>query len=260
MPTKQNSVSSTTPLVDKSSSALMQPDKCPKKDVVKAALESELRDVTSIGVPIHKFMRKYFSKWEYPKASSIFGLIISWEEKDFASYIDEVLTLNDQTKPFLRFFSDGLTTPRQTEKEKDRSRLDFFLYEENKNHMVDPSLAKDINWEQICVIMEHTKSKSKLHKIGIGIEGKKLLQLARYRRTVFSHQHNLQLLHGVLFINFERNIIGSLDPKFSNNQLFITLLNCINDQLESKPTPFTIPKKKDTISGSKVGNSLERRS
>lgn len=42
---------------------------------------------------------------------------------------------------------------------------------------------------------------------------------------------------------FERNIIGSLDPKFSNDLLVVTLLSFINDQLESKPTPFTIREK-----------------
>lgn len=96
----------------------MRPDKCPKKDVVEVALESELRDVTSVGVPIHKFIRKYFPKWEYPKASSTFGSIISWEEKDFASYVDEIFTLKDQTKPSLNFLSDGLTKPQQTKKRK----------------------------------------------------------------------------------------------------------------------------------------------
>lgn len=114
-------------------------------------------------------MRKYFPKWEYPKASSTFGSIISWEEKDFASYVDEIFTLKDQTRPSLHFLSDGLTTPQQTEKEKDRSRPDFFLYEENHSHILDPSLAKDVNWEQIRVMIEHTKSKSTLRKIGIGV-------------------------------------------------------------------------------------------
>lgn len=173
----------------------------PQKDVVEAALESELRDVTSIGVPVDKFMRKYFPKWEYPKASNTLGSIISWEEKDFASYVDGIFTLNDQTKPSLRFLSDGLTTTQRMEKEKDRSRPDFFLYEENDNHLSDPPLAKDVSWEQIRVIMEQTESKAKLHKIDVGVGGKKLLQLARYGRTVFSHQHKLRLLHGVLSVN-----------------------------------------------------------
>lgn len=79
--------------------------------------------------------------------------------------------------------------------------MDFFLYEENGDHMLDLSLAKDVNVEQIGFIMEHTQSKSKLRKISVGVGGKKLPQLTRYGRRVFSHQHNLRLLHGVLFMN-----------------------------------------------------------
>lgn len=137
----------------------MRPDKWPKKDVVEVALESELRDVTSVGVPIHKFIRKYFPKWEYPKASITFGSIISWEEKDFASYVDEIFTLKDQTKLSLNFLSDGLTKPQQTEKEKDRSRPDFFQYEENHSQIGSPSLAKEVNRQQIRVIWS-TQSQS----------------------------------------------------------------------------------------------------
>ena len=40
-----------------------------------------------------------------------------------------------------------------------------------------------------------------------------------------------------------RIIINCLDPKFWNDMLFVTLLECINDQLESKTTPFTICEK-----------------
>lgn len=46
----------------------MRRDVCPKKDVIEAALESELRD--AIGVPVDTFMHKYFPKWNYLKASS----------------------------------------------------------------------------------------------------------------------------------------------------------------------------------------------
>lgn len=128
-------------------------------------------------------------------------MIISWNEKDFASYIEKLLTPINHVKSSLRFISDGLTTPQRTEKEKERSKPDFFLYESDDSHMLDPVLAKDIHWDQIRLIMEHTQSKAKLRKIGFGVGGKKLLQLARHGRTVFSHQHDLRLLHGVLFLN-----------------------------------------------------------
>lgn len=38
--------------------------------------------------------------------------------------------------------------------------------------MLDPSLAKEVNWEQIGLIMEHAQSKSKLRKISVGVGGK----------------------------------------------------------------------------------------
>lgn len=52
--------------------------------------------------------------------------------------------------------------------------------------MLNPSLTKDVNLEQIGLIMEHTQSKSKLRKISVGVGGEKLLQLTRYGRRVFS--------------------------------------------------------------------------
>lgn len=238
-PKKNNSVSSTTPLVNKSLSAAIRTDTCPKRDVVEAALQSELEDVTFIGMPVCKFMRKYFPKWESPQVSNTSGST-SWEEKDFASYVDGIFTLNNRTKPSLRFLSDGLTTPQRTEKEKDRGRPDFFLYEEKDNHMFDPSLAKDINWEQIRVIMEHTKTKCTLSKIGASVGGRKLLQLARYGRTVFSHQHNRRLLHGVLFLNpnahlcaFTRAGIEVTEPICATNKrLHDILRNYLNASKE----------------------------
>ena len=202
IPTKQNTVSFTTPSDNKSSSPLICQDQCPKKDIIEVALESELRDVTFIGIPVNKFMHKYFPKWKYYlKASSNSDLTISWNNKDFASYIEKIFTPINDAKSSLRFLSDGLTTPQQTKKEKERSKPDFFLCEGDDGHMLDPVLAKDIHWYQIRLIMEHTRSKAGLHKIGSGLGGKKLLQLARYGRTVFSHQHSLRLLHGVLFVN-----------------------------------------------------------
>lgn len=134
----------------------MRQDVCPKKDVIEAALESELRDVTSIGVPVDTFMHKYFPKWKYLKASSNSDMIISWNEKDFASYIEKLFTPINYAKSSLRFISDGLTTPQRTEKEKERSKPDIFLYEGDDSHMLDPVLAKDIHWHQIRLIMEHT--------------------------------------------------------------------------------------------------------
>lgn len=177
----------------------MRQDVCSKKDVIEAALESELRDVTSIGVPVDTFMHKYFPKWNYLKASSNSDMIVSWNEKDFASYIEKLFTPINDAKLSLRFISDGLTTPQRTEKEKERSKPDIFLYEGDGSHMLDPVLAKDIHWHQIRLIMEHTQSKAKLRKIGFGVGVGKLLQLARHGRTVFSHQHDLWFLHGVLF-------------------------------------------------------------
>lgn len=44
-------------------------------------------------------------------------------------------------------------------------------------------------------------------------------------------------LHGK---KFGREIIRHLDPKFLNDLLFVTLLDRINHQLESKPSPFTM--------------------
>ncbi len=81
----------------------MRRDVCPKKDVIEAALESELRDVASIGVPVDTFMHKYFPKWNYLKASSNSDMIISWNEKDFASYIEKLFTPINDAKSSLRF-------------------------------------------------------------------------------------------------------------------------------------------------------------
>ena len=172
--TKQNIVSSSTSSVNKSSSSLICQDVCPKKDIIDVALESELRDVTSIGMPVDTFMHKYFPKWKYLEASSNSDLIISWNERDFASYIEKIFTPINDAKPPLRFLSDGLTTPQQTEKDKERSKPDIFLYEGDDGHMLDPVLPKDIHCDQIRLIIEHTWSKAELRKIGFGVGGKKL--------------------------------------------------------------------------------------
>lgn len=39
--------------------------------------------------------------------------------------------------------------------------------------MLDPVLARNIHWDQIRLIMEHTESKAKLRGIGFGVGGKK---------------------------------------------------------------------------------------
>lgn len=59
-PLKKGIVNSSTPLVNKSFSALMCQEVCLKKTVTEVALASELKDVTSIDVPIDIFMHKYF--------------------------------------------------------------------------------------------------------------------------------------------------------------------------------------------------------
>lgn len=106
-----------------------------KKDIIELALESELRDVTSIDMPVDTFMHKYFPKWKYFKASSNSDLTISWNDKDFASYIVKIFTPINDAKSSRRFLSDGLTTSQRTEKEKERSKPDFFLYEVNDGHI-----------------------------------------------------------------------------------------------------------------------------
>lgn len=210
----------------------MRQDVCPKKDVIEAALESELRDVTSIGVPVDTFMHKYFPQWKYLKASGNCDIIVSWNEQDFARYVEKLFAPINDVPSSLQFISDGLKTPQRTEKEKERSKPDFFLYESDDSHMRDPPLAKDVHWDQIRLIMEHTKSKATLRKIGVGVGGKKLLQLARYGRTVFSHQHDLRLLHGVLFVNpnaylcaFTRAGVEVTKPILASDELLHNILS-----------------------------------
>lgn len=210
----------------------MHQDLCPKKDVIEAALESELRDVTSIGVPVDTFMHKYFPQWKYRKASGNSDMIVSWNEKDFARYIEKLFAPINDVPSSLRLISDGLKTPQRMEKEKERSKPDFFLYESDDSHMPDLALAKDVHWDQIRLIMEHTQSKAKLRKIGFGVGGKELLQLARHGRTVFSHQHDLRLLHGVLFVNpnaylcaFTRAGVEATKPILATDDLLHNILS-----------------------------------
>lgn len=90
-------------------------------------------------------MHKYFPKWKYLNASSNSDMIISWHEKCFASYIEKLFIPINDAKSSLRLISDGLTTPQRTEKQKERIKPDFFLYEGDDSHMLDPVLAKDIS-------------------------------------------------------------------------------------------------------------------
>lgn len=68
-----------------------------QKNVIESALQSELRVVTSINVSLDKFMCKYFLKCDYSKVLHIVSSIF-WKEKDFASYIDRIFTLNNRTR------------------------------------------------------------------------------------------------------------------------------------------------------------------
>lgn len=72
--------------------------------------------------------------------------------------------------------------------------------------MPDLSLAKDVYWEQICLIMEHILSKVMFRKIGVGVGGRELLHFAGHGKTVLSYQHGLWLLHGILFVNLNAYI------------------------------------------------------
>lgn len=143
---KKSTVNSSTSSVNKNSSAMMRQDIWPKKTIIKAALESELKDMTSIGVLVDTFMHKYFLQWKYLKASSNSDMIISWKEKDFACYIEKFFALINNIPLSLQFISDGLTTLQRTEKENKRSKLDFFLYESDDSYMPDPFLVKDVYW------------------------------------------------------------------------------------------------------------------
>lgn len=90
---KKNFVSSTTTFL----LAISRLNTCPKKDIVESALQSDLRVVTSINMSFDKFICKYFFKCDYSKVLYIISFI-SWEEKNFTSYIKGIFTLNNQTE------------------------------------------------------------------------------------------------------------------------------------------------------------------
>lgn len=57
---------------------------------------------------------------------------------------------------------------------------------------------------------------------------------------------------------FWRNIIGSLDPEFSKDLLFVAPLIYINNKLELKATIFTIGEKKITLFEDKMSEICQK--
>lgn len=68
-------------------------------------------------------------------------MMVFWNEKDFACYIEKFFAPINDVSSSLRFISNHLTMPQWMEKENEKSKLDFFLYKSDDSHMPDLSLA-----------------------------------------------------------------------------------------------------------------------